>query len=75
MTITEAFEELLTNWKNQTVDYVKKYKAYKSRFLNNSGKHTKGVSKDKMIEMLENAGYTVIVEKEIVTTKEIIKIK
>lgn len=59
MTIQQAFKHLLANWKNQDVEYVTKYRVYKSRFLNLSGKQTKKVSQDKMIEMLKEAGYKI----------------
>jgi trans-2-enoyl-CoA reductase len=59
MTIQQAFKHLIDNWNNQDSSYITKYRTYKSRFLNLSGKQTKKVSQDKMIEMLEAAGYKV----------------
>lgn len=60
MTIKDAFDELLNkNWLKQEASYIKKYKPYKSRFLNKSGKQKKKISEEKKIEMLRAAGYTV----------------
>jgi protoheme ferro-lyase len=55
MSLEEAFEYLLASWHRLPVDYKNKYKTYKSRYLNLSGKQTKKVSKDKMREMLHAA--------------------
>lgn len=59
MTIEEAFKHLCKNWEDQKKPYIKKYKTYKSRYLNKSGKQVKKVSQDKKIEMLKAAGYAV----------------
>jgi methanogenic corrinoid protein MtbC1 len=65
MTIEQAFKHLLENWKDQDTEFVTKYRTYKSRFLNASGKQTKKVSEEKMIEMLREAGYKVDIKVKI----------
>jgi hypothetical protein len=58
MTIEQAFKHLVKgNWFNQDKKFKEKYKVYKSRFLNIYGNHEKGVSQDKMREMLLHAKY------------------
>jgi hypothetical protein len=57
MTIEKAFKHLLDSWGDQDTEFVTKYRTYKSRFLNLSGNQKKKVSKWKMVEMLEAAGY------------------
>ncbi len=69
MTIKQAFKHLLDNWRLQDVKYITKYRTYKSRFLNISGKQNKMVSEAKMIEMLREAGYTVDINIKIVLPK------
>lgn len=59
MTIIQAFEHLLKNWKDQDTDFITRYRIYKSRYLNTSGKQKEKVSEEKMKEMLTNAGYTI----------------
>lgn len=57
MTFKEALEDLFSKWDNQRPEFVKKWKAYKSRHLNLSGNQIKKVSKDKLSEMLKEARY------------------
>lgn len=54
----QALEDLFNNWDKQDSEFIKKWKMYKSRHLNKSGRQTKKVSKDKLSEMLLEAGYT-----------------
>jgi hypothetical protein len=57
MNFQEALNDLFAKWSEQDMGFVKKYKSYKSRHLNNSGRMKKKVSKDKLSQMLIEAGY------------------
>ena len=58
MTIKEAFDHLCKGWKTQP-ERMQKHKVFISRFRNRSGKQTKKVSENKMVEILKDAGYKV----------------
>jgi hypothetical protein len=58
MTIYQAFKHLLNNWKPQDKEFKDKYRSYRSKHL--SKKEPIGVGKK--IEMLEKAGYVIIVK-------------
>jgi hypothetical protein len=60
MTIEQAFEHLLGNWKNQSTEFVTKYRSYKSKYLKSKGdKTSEPIGERKMKEMLEKAGYKI----------------
>jgi hypothetical protein len=64
MTIMQAFNNLLKNWKEHPKEYRDKYRSYRSKYLKNKkDPKAEGIGRLKMIEMLEAAGYLEIVIK------------
>lgn len=66
MTITQAFNHLLQNWKDQKQDFKDKYKPYKSKHEKIQGMKVSEVKEklyyvgdEKKREMLKEAGYKV----------------
>ncbi len=55
-TIEKEFDKLIANWKILDSDYIAKFRCYKSRFLNNSGRQKQRISYWKKVEMLKEAG-------------------
>ncbi len=55
--IEKEFTKLISKevWKTLPSDYIERFKTYKCRFINNSGKNT-GISYWKKVEMLQVAG-------------------
>ncbi len=60
MTINQAFEHLLNNWKEQQPEFKDKYRSYKSKYLKSlKYKKAEKIGQGKIFEMLEAAGYTI----------------
>ena len=58
--VDKAFDKLLANWGKMDSDYIQKFKTYKSRFLNKSGRQKQKISYWKKVEMLKEAGFKLI---------------
>jgi hypothetical protein len=59
MTLEKAFEHLIENWDIQGKLFIKTYKSYKSKYLaKKAGTSIEGIGKQKMLDMLRDAGYS-----------------
>ncbi len=54
--ILKEFDKLIENWKGLDSEYITKFRCYKSRFLNKSGRNKQRISYWKKVEMLKEAG-------------------